>query len=199
MDGTLTPVRSTWRYLHDAFGTWQLGKLLADQYYAGAIDYGTWAQRDAELWRGIKRDEVEEIMKQIPYYEGAVETICGLRWAGLRVGLVSAGIEFLASRVERELGMDFAVANQLLCHKGRLTGEVVVKVSLENKVQVMRRIADEGALSLDDCATIGDTAYDLPTESGLRIAFNPSDLKTRQIANVTVEGSNLQTVLQYII
>jgi phosphoserine phosphatase len=142
---------------------------------------------------------VERIVGDIPYSDGAHETVAELKQAGISVGLVSSGISMLASRAARELGFDFAIANRLLHQEGKLTGEVVVEVPLEKKAAIMQEMAERLGVPFTSCATIGDTAYDLPLTSALRIAFKPRDVQTARQADAVVRGSNLRGVLEHII
>ena len=67
LDGTLTPVDSLWRYLHDAFGTWERGRIAAQRYRKGEISYTEWAEADARCWTGISIDDLSEVLEKIHY------------------------------------------------------------------------------------------------------------------------------------
>lgn len=198
LDGTLTPIESTWRYLHEALGTWNLGKVTAEQYWSGLIDYESWARLDAEAWRGVDLSRVEQILSEIPYREGVYDTIARLKRIGIEAGIVSAGLSLLADRAARDLGIGLVAANRLLHRDGRLTGEVDVEVSLENKLTAMCRMADQLGVTLKDCVAIGDTIYDLPSQIGLRIAFNPRDNGSWQVADAVVYKNDLRAILDYL-
>jgi phosphoserine phosphatase len=49
LGGTLTDTRSSWQYLHQRFGTLDVGRRTAELYRDGRIDYVEWAKRDAAL------------------------------------------------------------------------------------------------------------------------------------------------------
>ena len=198
LDGTLTPIESTWRYLHEALGTWNLGKVTAEQYWSGLIDYESWARLDAEAWRGVDLSRVEQILGEIPYREGVHDTIARLKSIGIEAGIVSAGLSLLADRAARDLGIGLVAANRLLHRDGKLTGEVDVEVSLENKLTAMCRMADQLEVTLKDCVAVGDTVYDLPSQIGLRIAFNPRDNGSWQVADAVVCKNDLRAILDYL-
>lgn len=56
LDGTFTPVRSVWQYIHEALDTWEShGKHSLDAFLAGRITYEEFAYLDAGAWRGVSR------------------------------------------------------------------------------------------------------------------------------------------------
>jgi len=199
LDGTLTKIESTWQYIHEKLGTWHVGKLSAEDYWKGRIDYLRWAELDSYMWRGLKLARLKSIVNAVPYVDGAKETVAELRRRGKLSGIVSAGISLLSDRVCKELGMDFAVANKLHVFRGRMTGGVTVNVSLDEKPLVMRRVAGHWGCSLRECAVVGDNSFDLPSEAGLRIAFNPKDTQIAKTCDVIVKGTDMRGILPHIL
>jgi len=197
LDGTLTKVDSTWQYLHMRLGTWSTGRLSAQDYSKGKIDYVDWARQDSSMWRGVELTKLISIIKEIPYVDGAKETISRLTQDGKLSGIVSAGISLLSDRACEYLGMDFAIANELHVSRGRMTGEVTVKVSLSEKGQVIKNIAKQLGVPLSRCAVVGDNSFDLPNEAGLRIAFNPKR-DAQNACDIIVRGGDLRAILAYI-
>jgi len=197
-DGTLTKVTSIWQYIHRKLGTWSEGRLSSRRYWRGEISYGEWARLDAMMWRGRSVDEVIEIVKSVPYVEGARHTFNVLRNMGMKIAVASAGLSLLIDRVVRELGVDSAVANQLIVEDGILTGDVKVNVSLRNKHQVIRDISKSLCVDLNECMVVGDYSFDFPEDAGLKLAFNPKDQAAEELADIVVRSSNLTDILKYI-
>lgn len=199
LDGTLTKVESTWQYLHEKLGTWHAGKLSAEDYWKGKIDYVTWAELDCHMWRGVKLARLKSIIGAIPYVDGAKETIAELRKRGKSSAIVSAGISLLSDRACKQLGIDFAVANELHVFRGKMTGGVTVNVPLDGKPSIMKRVAERWGCSLRECAVVGDNNFDLPREAGLRVAFNPRDAEIATECDVIVKGTDIRGILPYIV
>ena len=199
LDGTLTNVQSTWQYLHEMLGTWNVGRQSAEDYWEGKIDYDTWAQVDSKMWQNVELATMKTMLSQITYMDGARETIARLRREKKVSGIVSAGISILAEKVRKDLGMDFAIANELNVSEGRMIGTTTVNVSLREKGLVIKRVVENLGFSLEECAVVGDNIYDLPEGAGLRIAFNPTDVKTVEACDVIVNGNDLTEILKYII
>ncbi len=174
LDGTLVEANS-WQYLHERLGTWDLGRRHLERYRAGEISYEEWAQLDASLWRGIRVEEVEGILGEIPLRRGADRLIEALKANGIKVGIISAGLLPLAKRLADGLGMDFCLANDLEARDGRLTGGALVSVPLESKGEVMRSVCDSFGIAGRECCSIGDSIHDFPPWIGLGIAICPKE------------------------
>ncbi len=198
LDGTLTEVASIWRYLHERLGTLDAAKRSAEKFRRGEIDYKTWAREDAQLWKGLDYDTISRMMDAIRYVKGAEEVIGSLKTAGIRVGIVSAGLSLLADRVMRELGTDFAMANELLFRNGMASGDVKVNVSLANKEEIIREMAFRTGCDLRSCVVIGDNVQDIPEEAGLRIAYNPTNVAVSNKADIVITG-DLREILRYVL
>jgi len=199
LDGTLTPVDSLWRYLHDAFGTWDQAKDAARKYGNGEISYKTWAETDAQHWAGAPLSRMESILDEIPYREGAKEVFNELRKRGVRTVILSAGLSILAEKAAKELGADLSIANELRTDKGCLTGDIIVNVAVNGKQEIVQRLASQFNVPLRDIALVGDRGFDLSMEQCLKIAYKPKDEVARREADFVVEDEDMRAILQYLI
>jgi len=198
LDGTLTPIISLWRYLHDAFGTWGQGAVAAQRYKRGEISYTEWAETDAKYWTGMPLSKLRDALERIPYYKG-VETVFNvLKKQGVKTAIVSAGLSILADKIAREVGADIAVSNELGMNDGTLTGEIKVNVAVDEKAKVISEIADKFSIPLNEVALVGDREDDLCIPECLRIAFNPKDEAARK-ADFVIEDDDLSRILQIIL
>ena len=182
LDGTLTTVDSLWKYLHDAFGTWDNGRVAEQRYRRGEISYKEWAETDARCWTGIPLETLLKALGQIPYSKGAEEVFKHLRAKHVKTAIVSAGLSILADKAARELGADLAISNELEILDGVLTGGIKVKVSVAEKAKIVKDIATQFAIPLQEIALIGDRANDLPLDDCLKIAYKPKDDAARSRA-----------------
>ncbi len=199
LDGTLTPIDSLWRFLHDALGTWEQAKAGAQKYRRGDITYKTWAETDARYWAGAPLTQVTRILDGIPYREGVREVFSELRKREVRTVILSAGLSLLAEKAAKELGADLAIANELRTDNGRLTGEVIVKVAVNGKEEIIERLASQFNVPLRDVALVGDRGFDISNEECLRIAYKPKDDVARREADFVVEDEDMRAILQYLI
>lgn len=199
LDGTLTPVDSLWRYLHDAFGTWENGRVTAQQYRNGEISYTEWAEADARCWTGISVIILSEVLGTIPYRNGVKQVFDQLRHNSVKTAIVSAGLSILADKFARELEADFVEANDLEVNDAVLTGGIRVKVSVTEKGKVIQEIAAKAFVRIEEVAVIGDRADDLPLVDCLKIAFNPKDELARRKADVIIEDDDLSRILPFLV
>lgn len=197
VDGTLTPIISLWRYLHDAFGTWALGEVAAQRYARGEISYTDWAETDAKHWAGIQITQVQSVLNRIPYQKGTREVFIALKEKGVKIAILSAGLSVLADKIAGELGADIAVANELEVEAGVLTGRVSVKVPVDQKGRVIEEIARRFSIPIDQVALVGDRADDLCLSKCLRIAFKPLDAGARN-ADFVIEDDDLGSILNIL-
>ena len=91
LDGTLTPVDSLWKYLHDEFGTWEHGRIAAKRYERGEISYKEWAETDAGYWAGASLSRITAALDRISYRPGAREVFRALRERSVKIAIISAG------------------------------------------------------------------------------------------------------------
>ena len=198
LDGTLTSIDSSWRYLHDAFGTWEKGRIAAKRYRNGEISYTEWAETDARCWTGISVVVLLEVLGTIPYRNGVKQVFDQLRQNSVKTAIVSAGLSALADKFARELEADFVEANDLEINDGVLTGGMRVKVSVTEKGKIIQKIAAKAFVRVEEVAVIGDRISDLPLDDCLKIAFNPKDELARKKADVVVEDDDLSRILPFL-
>ncbi|HID73742.1 MAG TPA: HAD family hydrolase [Thermoplasmata archaeon] len=201
MDGVLVEGQSSWVTVHFALGTDNEAGYRA--YTAGLIDDHQFMRSDIALWleRGVDHiDDVRRILDRVPLFPGAAQTVRTLREWGFRTVIVSGGLDLLAGRIGRELGIDVVLANGLETFEdGHLTGRGILRVPLLNKraplAVTVSRMGDDVRL-----VSIGDSAVDIAMFmiSDLSIAFNPRDRVVSEGATRTVFSGDLTAVLEYI-
>lgn len=201
VDGTLVKVNSSWQHLHETLGTWDQGKRYAEQFFRGAIPYEKWARLDASLWRGLPLERVEEIIHGLPYFGGVKDVIVVLRRSGFKVVLLSAGLSLVTGRIERDVEVDYSLANELIVKDGFLTGGVKVKVPFNGKADVLRRLLRRFGVGMAECAAVGDdeTLIPLFEKVGLGIAFNPYSERVERSARFVVRGDDLRDILPFLL
>lgn len=186
LDGTLVryegvDFESSWGAIGAAAGLKQNWDALLAKYLGHPDRYPDWMKENAALLRGIEVAKVAEKIFPPPYAPGVRETMAELKAVGRKLGIISSGVALVADRVREELGMDFAIANELLIQDGRFTGEAVLRVDLWNKLQIVQDCAKKLSLSLAQVAFVGDHLNDIPVlrAVGCGIAYAP---KARAVA-----------------
>lgn len=204
MDGTLVDVSSSWGAVHEFFGLSNAKAL--EQFIHDEIDDEEFIRADVRLWKTkrpqITIEEVEAILDQVPLMPGASELVGGLRAQGMRTAIVSGGIDLLARRVGRELGMDYVLANGLrTTADGRVQDEGIVRVPIKRKGEALRSVQRHLGIDPAETAAVGNSDIDIAMfhESRLGIAFRPEDDATRRAATAVIEGPSLAPALPILL
>lgn len=201
VDGTLTKHSSVWWRLHQHFDTTIEGKLYYDQYFAGEIDYDTWADLDAGLWKGKTLEEVMKVVEATQLTLGAKETIQTLKDHDLKTAILSGGLDVMANDIGRRVGIDYVLTNILRHENGILTGEVDNLVAWGGKADVVRQLNKHFKIPLENTAFVGDGRNDMSVFEvvGLSIAFNPEDQDVADAANIVVRDDDLRAIVPHVI
>jgi phosphoserine phosphatase len=194
LDGTLVryhgvAFESSWGALGVAAGVGEPWDDLLARYRGRLEEYPDWVRENASLLRGVPLARVEEALFPPPYAPGAREAVAELKEAGYVLGIVSSGVSLVADRVREELGLAFAIANELLVANGRFTGEAVVRVGLGEKRAVVEQEARQRGLSLGEIAFVGDHLNDIPVFAavGYAIAYAPKEPEVARAAHAVVD------------
>ena len=110
---------------------------------------------------------------------------------------MSGGFSIFAERLQRELNIKHARANELEIIDGRLTGRVVGPiVTRKAKAEFLDEIAEIEGVPIDQTVAVGDGANDLDmlTIAGLGIAFNAKPI-VQDAANTTLKVPYLDAIL----
>ena len=183
MDGTLVDVSSSWGAVHQHFGLSNAKAL--EQFLNDEIDDEEFVRADVRLWKTrrpeITIEEVEEILDRVPLMPGASELLKGLRERGVRTAIISGGIDLLARRIGRELGMEYVLANGIRTSAdGRLTDEGIIRVPIKRKGEALRSVQRNLGVGTQETASVGNSEIDIAMfrESRVGLAFRPEDEAT---------------------
>jgi len=199
-DGTLTPIKSSWEYLHRRLGLWDNN---ADAYQrlfrSGAIDYYEFCKRDALLWRGLSLEQVLAIIKEIPFQNGAEVLVGALRRMGVVTAIISTGLSFLVYRIKEVLGVHVAIANELRVENGCLTGSIEIHVEYNKKGEVVNNILSLYGFTKEEACAIGDGEGDeeMFKACGLSIGFRPHP-HVLPMLDYTIYGDSLEPAIDII-
>jgi phosphoserine phosphatase len=203
MDGVLLDTISSWRYIHEHFGTTNQRSIIP--YLRGDIDYLEFIRRDVSLWKtngeSVKMTTIQKILYSIPFMKGVNECILYLKEHGIQTAIVSAGLDILAEKVAKDTGIEYTFANEVkVGTDGRLTGEGVLHVELMHKDENVKTLAEKLHLSLNACAAVGNSCFDIPMLEicGLGVAFNPEDACIVENADMVIEGKDLSQLIPKI-
>jgi phosphoserine phosphatase len=200
MDGTLVDILSSWASVHAHFGASNPEGLR--RFMAYEIDDAEFIRSDVRIWwryrPGLTIDEIEAILDRAPLMPGAHALVDGVHARGARAAIVSGGIDLLAHRIAKELGIDIVLANGFRVDGSRrLTGEGVVRVPIHRKEDVLADLQARLRVEPSETASVGNSEIDvgLFRRSRIGVAFRPEDDIVTHAATAVVPGPDLAAVL----
>ncbi len=166
----------------------------------GELDFNASLIKRVGLLKGLDASVLETIAKNLPITPGAERLINTLRSLGYRTAILSGGFTYFGEDLKRRLGIDFVYANELEIKNGKLTGRVTGEiVDGARKAALLRQLAEQEGLRLEQTIAVGDGANDLPMLdcAGLGIAFHAKP-KVRASAKQVISNLGLDGILYLI-
>jgi phosphoserine phosphatase len=166
----------------------------------GEIEFQESFRRRVALLRGLPEARVLTLLNAIPMVEGAEQLIATLKMLGYKTAILSGGFTFFARHLQARLGIDHVHANELEIEDGVVTGRVRTPiVDGARKAELLRSIAREENISLEQVVAVGDGANDLPMLgiAGMGIAFRAKPL-VRETASHAISFLGLDSLLYLI-
>jgi phosphoserine phosphatase len=166
----------------------------------GEIEFQESFRRRVALLRGLPEARVRELLDTIPLVEGAEQLIGTLRMLGYKTAILSGGFLLFAQHLQSRLGIDYVFANDLDMVHGVVSGEVRTPiVDGSRKALLLREIARQENISLEQVVAVGDGANDLPMLgiAGMGIAFRAKPL-VRETASHAVTYLGLDSLLYLV-
>ena len=207
-DGVLVDSVSSWKTLHDGFGTDNSKNL--SRFIAGELTDVEFMRSDIAMWKAIQdpihKDELFRMYSGVSLMEGTRETVQALQDAGIYVAIVSAGVDLFVSSIAAMLKVDDWIANGFeFDADGYLTDDGICRLHASGKGDVINRLMDMHGFKPEEVVSVGDSEMDLSMMvpgSGF-IGFNPSressfNAFTNAGAPIVTE-KNLSRILDHIV
>ncbi len=147
---------------------------ITEEAMRGEIDFRESLRRRVALLEGLPVGVLEEIAHRLTLTEGAERLVRTVKSLGYTTAIISGGFTYFGRHLQERLDIDYVHANELEIANGHLTGRVSGEIiDGPRKAEILRSIAEEQGLSLEQVIAIGDGANDLPMLrlAGLGIAF----------------------------
>lgn len=178
-DGVLVDAVSSWRTLHDAFGTDNAHNL--NRFIRGELSDVEFMRSDIQMWKAVQdpihQDEIFRAYAGVKLMPGAKELVAQLLEAGVYVAIVSAGVDVFVSSIAGMLKVDDWIANGFVFDEdGFLTDDGVCRLHATGKGEIITRLLEMHGFEPSGCVSVGDSEMDLSmmVEGSRFIGFNPS-------------------------
>jgi phosphoserine phosphatase len=184
-DGVLVDSVSSWKTLHDHFGTDNNANL--HRFIRGEISDVEFMQLDIQLWKSVQdeihQDDLFRAYAGIKLMAGARETISVLKEHGIFVAIVSAGVDIFVQSIAGMLKVDDWIANGLEFNDdGFLANDGVCRLHASKKGVIVEKLLNMHGFEAHECVSVGDSEMDLSMqiEGSHFIGFCPTRESSRQ-------------------
>ncbi|KAJ1920833.1 Phosphoserine phosphatase [Mycoemilia scoparia] len=165
----------------------------------GELDFTQSLKARVALLKNAPADTIDKVKESLVFTKGAKNLCLALKRLGFKLAVISGGFQPLAEYVKRELGLDYAFANQLETTPdgkyltGRTCGPIV---NAERKAELLDVLAQAEGISPKQVVAVGDGANDLKmlAKASLGIAFNAKP-RVQQQARTRINQTSLVNVL----
>ena len=173
---------------------------ITEEAMSGRLDFFESLQQRVGLLKGLDFSVVERISQNLPYMNGAKETIAALKEKGMKVVCFSGGFRTATGYAKDILGYDADFSNVLHEKDGKLTGLVGGDMMFSHsKGDMLQRLQNILGVSAEETLVCGDGANDLSmfAHAGTRVAFCGRDVLKAE-ANIIIEEKDLRKILEKI-
>ncbi|MFC8304695.1 phosphoserine phosphatase SerB [Specibacter sp. NPDC057265] len=163
----------------------------------GELDFAQSLHHRVATLAGLPESVLAEVGAKIKLSIGAERLIAQAKAAGHVVAAVSGGFAQILAPLAQQLGLDYALANELEIRDGRLTGKVAgTVVDRAAKAEHLRKWSAEAGIAAEATVAIGDGANDLDMmeAAALGVAFNAKPA-VRAAADAQINLPNLDVAL----
>ncbi len=202
IDGTITTPVSSWRYIHEKLGKWDvLACRYQELFLANRISYRKFCELDAAHWKNLSENDIKKLFRDVPYAKNAAASIKKLKKLGLKLIAVSTGLQYLPERLKKELCFDYILSNKLEARRGILTGGVKINITHGAKGKALKKIIREMKTEPHRVIGVGDSEGDIPLcrAAGYSIAFNSSSRRLSEIVDYNCQTDDFLEVYKKIV
>jgi phosphoserine phosphatase len=183
--------------LAKAHGVGERVSAITERAMRGELDFRASFKERLALLKGLDVKVLDEIGASLRLTEGAETLFAELKRLGYKTAILSGGFTYFARQLQARLGIDYIFANELEVVDGKCTGNAIEPiVDAQRKADLLRELASNEGLSLEQTIAVGDGANDLPmlAIAGLGVAFRAKPL-VKQSAKQAISTLGLDGVL----
>ena len=187
-------------FLADEIGAGSEVSKITEAAMSGELDFFESLTTRVKLLEGLDLNKVEEICQNLPYMNGAKDTITELKKMGYKVIVFSGGFRNATAHARDILGFDADFANILHFRDRELSGRVGGEMMFDfSKGDMILRV--QQLLNIDKANTlvVGDGANDrsMFKYADKRVAFCAKEALKKE-ANIIIETKDLTKILEEI-
>jgi len=163
----------------------------------GELDFKTSLRQRVALLEGLPESSLKQVADNLPLMEGVEHLFAVLKQLGYKTAILSGGFTYFGEVLQARFGVDYVYANELEIVNGKLTGQVIEPiVDAERKALLLKMLAKQENIVLDQVIAVGDGANDLAmlAVAGLGIAFHAKPI-VKKNAEQAISHLGLDSIL----
>ncbi len=187
-------------FLADEAGVGEEVAKITHRAMSGELDFFESLTTRVELIKGVDVYRVEEICQNLPYMNGAKETISELKKMGYVVAVFSGGFRNATAHARDILGFDVDFANILHYKDRKLSGKVGGEMMFDfSKGDMILRLQSLLKIDKKDTLVVGDGANDrsMFKYADTKVAFCAKEALKKE-ANIIIDTKDLREILKEI-
>ena len=187
-------------FFADELGIGEEVSRITEEAMSGRLDFFESLQQRVGLLKGLDYSVVEKISQNLPYMNGAKETIAELKKKGITVVCFSGGFRSATGYAKDILGYDADFSNVLHQKDKKLTGLVGGDMMFSHsKGDMLVRLQNILGITKEQTLVCGDGANDLSmfAHAGTRVAFCAREILQKE-ANIIINEKDLTKILEKI-
>jgi len=199
MDSTLIQIEVI-DQMAEILGVGSQVKAITERAMNGEMDFDESLTKRVSQLKGLSIEQMDAILNNMPLHQGVEEFIKTVKNLGYKTALISGGFNYFAGHLKQKLNLDYAFANELEIVDGKLTGKIIgTIINANQKALLLKLIAQQENISLEQVVAIGDGANDLPmlSTAGLGIAFHAKEM-VRKNAPQTMGHGPMTSILYFL-
>ena len=196
MDSTLIDVE-VMDELAARYGVGEQVAAITERAMRGEIDFKESFRERAGMLKGMPVSILHDVAESVRLNDGADKLLAALHHFGYRTAVISGGFQYVGEHLRERFDIDYVFANELEAVDGHLTGEVVGEIiDAQRKAEILRTLAEQEQIALQQTIAIGDGANDLPmlASAGLGVAYHAKPV-VRESAGHAISNFGLDSVL----
>ena len=170
---------------------------ITERAMQGELDFKQSFRQRMALLKGLDESVLKGIAATLPMMDGAETLLKNLKAYGFKTAILSGGFSYFAEHLQQKFGIDYVFANTLEIANGQLTGRAIEPiVDGQRKALLLKQLAQQQGISLEQTVAVGDGANDLAMLSvaGMGVAFRAKPL-VRQSAKQSISTHGLDGIL----
>ncbi len=204
MDGVLTQHHSSWQFVHDSMGV--DNRINYTLFKDRKLSYEDFLESDVKLWKekagNLYKSDIVGLLYRIPLRDNLESAMSSLKAHDATLAIVSAGISWLADRINSIFMFDFTFSNALATDSDdHVLPFGNSKVDPLKKGQVVRGLQDALEIGPNRTVSVGDSKQDIQMfrNSGFSVGFNPMEEEVGEAASLELRSNDLQDLARVII